>query len=529
MSDTARSGRTGRGQIMPLVALMLVAIIGMCALAVDGSNMYSQHRRLQADLDVAVKVGSARMWNVAPVTSAYTYTVQQAITASIQTLASVGYPFNPSATTISYTTDYLHGVCATNRASSINATIKLCTPPSTVSKFAGRQGFLEGFLDGDIKGFFGGVIGLDRVHMSVHATAETGGYSTPYALIGLGTGNPNGSGGSTGSEASCSILINSGGSSTYVSVYGSAVGNAMDCAQHTSTSSGTNTDVYGTADYGSTATPPSPDVRTAGRDGSNLVTPITDPFTPTTYSTPTTVFNDIEPGQPFTSPCQQQLVLKYQAGWTSSSLPSVAPSSTHYFFAPITTTAATTGLTDTIPVSIDVSGFGHDSYYFMPGCQDSSPAVSESPALYVFTNDFSSGGSTGHFSINAFDATIVLGQNVKNTGNASWTLDAPTTGPYANMAVTQAYTTSADGQVVCPSTYASPSNYPNIDFTGNSSAATVGNVNLPCANLEITGSTSVVVNGNMTGNTITVNGNGGAVVAYRSDIMPKDRGSVLVE
>src|ERR671938_438051 len=49
---------TQSGQTLPLVALMMVGIMGIAALAVDGSNAYSQQRRMQADLDMAVKVAA---------------------------------------------------------------------------------------------------------------------------------------------------------------------------------------------------------------------------------------------------------------------------------------------------------------------------------------------------------------------------------------------------------------------------------------------------------------------------------------
>ena len=69
---------TASGQILPAVALFLTALLGVCALAIDGSNMYSQRRRLQADLDVAIKVAAARMYNTSLASSVYTYTVAQA-------------------------------------------------------------------------------------------------------------------------------------------------------------------------------------------------------------------------------------------------------------------------------------------------------------------------------------------------------------------------------------------------------------------------------------------------------------------
>jgi len=359
--------RAASGQIMPMVALLMVAIIGMTAFAIDGSNMYSQHRRLQADLDIAVKVGAAVMFDAtSPSSSAYTYTVQQAITATVQTLANQGYPFTPSSSTLTPINgaDYSHGVCATNTAPSINTTIKVCNPPIN-GAFTGRVGYTEGFLGGDIKGFFGKLIGLDKTHLNVRATALTGGFSTPYGLIGLGSGNPT-------SPSNCSILIKDAGTGTVVN--GSAVGNDESCAQHSSTAAGsTSTDIYGTADYGAPFTEGNPYVPTAGRDGSNLVSPVLDPFAPPTYTTPTSTLSPLNPGASF-SPCQKTLA-QTLTGVSGATV----PSNSHYYFAPITTTA---GISTSIPVTVNLASWSNNgTYYFMPACDSSSTAPQSTCSL----------------------------------------------------------------------------------------------------------------------------------------------------
>jgi hypothetical protein len=483
----------------------------VCALAIDGSNMYSQHRRLQADLDVAVKVAAARMYDTSLASSVYTYTVEQAITSGVQTLANDGFSFNPAASTLTPISglDYLHGVCATNNASG-NVHIKICNPPLT-GPFTGTPGYTEGSLDSDVTGFFGGVLHLDTVHMSVRAVAKTGGFSTPYALIGLGNGNPT-------SPSNCSILIKDAGTGT--TVYGSAVGNYEDCAQHSSSAASTSTtDVYGTADYGLPFTEGNPLAPTAGKDGSYLVSPVTDPFTPTTYTTPTSTVgttNLVGPGQSstFTS-CQMQILQTYMPP-----APPSPASNSYYYFAPVTTT---NGITASIPVTVDISSYGNNkTIYLLPGCDNvpvGSPATYPgAPAVYVFT-----GTVPNNSQIVSYNATVMLTQGFTEPGNGTWALQAPTTDPH--MAISQAYTTNADGSVDC-SMY---SGLPSITFTGSTGVQTTGNVNLPCSNVNITGSNTTVVEGNVTANTITIQGSGGILVKYRSDWAPPNRGAELVE
>ncbi|HKC73021.1 MAG TPA: pilus assembly protein TadG-related protein [Chloroflexota bacterium] len=506
---------TASGQILPAVALFLTALLGVCALAIDGSNMYSQRRRLQADLDVAIKVAAARMYNTSLASSVYTYTVAQAMTSGVQTLANDGFSFNPAASTLTPISglDYLHGVCATNNVSG-NVHVKICNPPLT-GPFTGTPGYTEGSLDSDVTGFFGGVLHLDKVHMSVRAVARTGGFSTPYALIGLGNGNPT-------SPSNCSILIKDAGTGT--TVYGSAVGNYEDCSQHSSSAASTSTtDVYGTADYGLPFTEGNPLAPTTGKDGSYLVSPVTDPFTPTTYTTPTSTVDLVDHSQSFT-PCQRQILATYMYV-PPSTVPSSPASGSYYYFAPVTTT---NGLTTSIPVTVDISSYPNNTnVYLLPGCDNvpvGSPATYPgAPAVYVFT-----GSVPNNSQIVSYNATVMLTQGFTEPGNGTWALQAPqepTTGPLANMAISQAYATKADGSVDC-SMYAS---LPSITFTGSTGVQTTGNVNLPCSNVKVTGSNTTVVEGNVTANTITIQGSGGILVKYRSDWAPPNRGAELVE
>jgi hypothetical protein len=304
------------GQIMPMVALLMVVIIGISAFAIDGSNMYSQHRRLQADLDVAIKVGAARMYNSDLPSTAYTYTVTQAFTDVVQIFEDDGYHVTPSSTVLTPLngTDYLNGVCATNTDSSSNTTIKLCNPP-IYGPFVGKLNYLEGYLSSDVRGFFGGVIGLDRVHMSVRAVARQGGFHEPYAIIAL----------KSSPTSSCALQIQ-GGTNTQLVVYGSTMSNSESCDGGSATPN-----IYGSSDMAAiTATSPM-----TGDGGTNYgVNPVSDPYGPvpvtaTTTITPIIVAN----ASSIPSSCQNEVSTFFaQQGMTGT-----VTAGTYYFY-PYTTT-----------------------------------------------------------------------------------------------------------------------------------------------------------------------------------------------
>ena len=56
MSAAAR--RRQRGQAIVLIAIMLAVLVGMAALAIDGSRAYQSKRNLQASVDAAALAGA---------------------------------------------------------------------------------------------------------------------------------------------------------------------------------------------------------------------------------------------------------------------------------------------------------------------------------------------------------------------------------------------------------------------------------------------------------------------------------------
>src|SRR5919202_2147626 len=142
-------------QTLPLVALMMVCIMGVAALAVDGSNAYSQQRRMQADLDMAVKVAANDLPNTG-----------KAQTEATQLLTDRGY--TNSGITINVppqTAPYMQKPCPSD------------VPPPC---------YAEGFLTQNVRSFFAGVLGRQSMKISVHAVAEKGGNTwQPPQLLAL--------------------------------------------------------------------------------------------------------------------------------------------------------------------------------------------------------------------------------------------------------------------------------------------------------------------------------------------------------
>src|SRR5436309_1944728 len=117
-----RTSRAQSGQILPIVALLMVVIMAMAAFAVDGSNVYSQHRRWQADLDVGVKDAAAQLNSG----TTYSAALLQAMSGLTQTLKQDGYPASGSLSwqPMPGYSNYDHGACLNTTSG-----IKLCNPP----------------------------------------------------------------------------------------------------------------------------------------------------------------------------------------------------------------------------------------------------------------------------------------------------------------------------------------------------------------------------------------------------------------
>ncbi len=160
-----------------LVALMMVALIGMAGFAIDGSNLYSQHRRLQADLDVAVRVAAAQLYTHDSASPTYTATVTQAMTTAAQLLAQDGYPNTLTSMTSADLQPGPGGVGACSPRDT-TAGIWFCTPADTSgSPFYGNTAYLEGHISRDVPSFFG--IGIGRRRINVRAVAGQGGITNP--------------------------------------------------------------------------------------------------------------------------------------------------------------------------------------------------------------------------------------------------------------------------------------------------------------------------------------------------------------
>src|SRR4051812_6405677 len=94
------------GQVLPLLALALVALLGFAALALDGGNLYTEQRRAQAAADNAVMAAAFAQMNG---TSSPAALWQKAIDNAGQN----GYVNGPN-TTVSFLTPPAHGAYAGN-------------------------------------------------------------------------------------------------------------------------------------------------------------------------------------------------------------------------------------------------------------------------------------------------------------------------------------------------------------------------------------------------------------------------------
>lgn len=504
------------GQVMPIVALMMVVIIGMAAFAVDGSNIYAQHRKMQADLDVAVKVAAAKMFDFNPSDAAYTSTAQLAIQSAAQILQQDGYPNGIVNAVYGSSADMAvsplgTGLCGVDTG----AGIKICTPPiSSSSPFYGRFDYVEGFLDPDVHGFFGGVLGLDRVHISTRAVAWHGGADEPFAIIGLDS-----------HPGDCSIYVNDNGST--LTVHGSIHANAQSCDNGHATVDGISESVITNTSsiLGSMGT----------QNGGASV--IDNPYSPTV---PMTMANAITicssgcncPGQctatSFADPSLPSWAQGTGAGSCFSNLQAVdpylqvtPPSGVTYYLPPDAPNLPSLPWGSTAKVV----GFTalHGEYDFFPHCDNTEPDLQTS-AIYYFTSSGSQGDIETHSgpTINSFNSTFVLdpanSMLIHANGNSSdqWMLNAAINGPLQGIAM-------YENQPCTPTQ--------SVTLNGNASDAINGIVDLACANVTVTGNSSDAgfVHGALVGWQVGVQGHGTEVDWYNPEGLPPDKGSVLVE
>ncbi len=470
------------GQIMPMVALLMVVIIGMAAFAVDGSNIYSQHRKLQADLDVAVKVAASEMFDLDPSSAAYTSTAQTAISDAAQVLANDGYANTLTSPTSSGITaisgDYHNGFCGIDSA----AGITICTPPQS-GPFANapHYDYVEGKLSQNVGGFFGGVLGLGVMHIGVRAVGWHGGFHEPYALISL---DPNYSDG-------C-ILTAQGGQGLQFKVIGSIMSNTWSCITGSA-----NPTITGHSDQ-SSSNAGNVSGMIQGSSGTNSGVPqVVDPYTPVTV-TATEAVTTVDSTGSFPPECLNE-VRYYLNGITTPA------SNTTYYFPPA----------DGSPGGFDINPNSQNTFDLMPRCDGSDTG---SPGMFEVTND---SHPTGKATLNSYNSVIVFDghSDILDTGQATWHLSAPTSGPYQGIAISEARTNT---EPPCSSTYM-------VDIRGNTTSTIDGVVDTPCAHVSLGGSSTINVNGALVSYDFTAFGHDTSTVDYSPSNIPADKGSVLVE
>jgi hypothetical protein len=506
--------RAESGQIMPMVALLMVVILGMAAFALDGSNIYSQHRRMQADLDVAVKLAGAKMFNFSPGDPVYSTIATQAITSAALVLAQDGYANNLATATYPssrFTLQANGGLCGSD------AGIVLCTP-SRSGPFAGRYDTVDGTMGQDVGGFFGGVLGLGRVHISVRAVAEHGGFSEPYAIIGLDP-NPN----------DCGIVVQNTAATLITD--GSIHSNSQSCIKNgTAVITGTSESVAPTVNSNG-----DPILGSAGttNGGASIITnpysisvpqPVTDTAITICQSSCTyTSFTDASAPAWLKDPtCLSNLQ-------SVTSVSNAPPAGVTYYLPP--------------DAPGDYPPYGHTAYVdgfqqstgeydFLPHCDQSltlsaSPPISPTPAIYYFTGHTYDMKVSGQATVNSFNSVFVLsndnttlidqtGSTNGSTSHIKWVLNSPLSGPFKGMAIYE--------DQPCTATH-------NLTIVGGSNSLINGIVDAGCANVTVSGNSQDVpfINGMLIGWQVTLAGDGTAIVNYDPSGAPPDKGSVLVE
>ena len=514
--------QTATGQVLPLVALMMVAILGVAAFAIDGSNMYSQHRKLQADLDVAVKVAAAKMFNYSPTSAVYTNTAVAAIQSAAQILANDGHPNGLVNATYPMSASMQAqnggGLCGVDNT----AGIKICTPP-TDGPFRGRYDYTQGFLASDIHGYFGGVIGLDRSHESVRADAWHGGAPQPFTILSLDT-NP----------ATCGVQVQDAAGT--LMVYGSIHSNSQTCNNGTAIITGTVESVI------QSSNPISGSLGNTNGGVKILDNPYT-PSVPRPMAPAITICSSGCTATGFDDPALNLAGASWAYG--GGTLPSGSHSCFAYLNAmdPNLQLHPGPGVTYYLPPDAPnppnspwgttalVQGFSAvgGEYDFLPHCDSSDPAKQTS-AIYYFSGSPNDIKTSSGPALNSFNAAFVLDPNasvhlIQSTGNVGdqWSLQAPLNGPLQGMALYEDEPCSG-----------APMGAPgSIDMllAGSANSQINGTVDLACANLNIRGNSTNLpfINGALVAWTINIQGTGTALVKYNPLGAPPDRGSVLVE
>jgi hypothetical protein len=474
------SRRCEEGQILPLAALMMVVLVGMAALSIDGGNMYSQHRKLQSDLDSAVKVAAA---NTDPASG-----VAQAATL----LSADGYPNN-----LVYSTTGCHD----GSPGATDSGISICTPPVT-GLYKGRPGFVEGSISTDIHTFFAGVLGLAKMHVSVRAVAKHGGgHRQPYAIIGL---NP--------TASICGIQVQSG-SNVNLTASSSIYSDSQSCIKS------------GTANISGISYSVDPTDKNLGVQIGAITSTNNSPIpNPTSVDVP----------EPLTTPvitiCGSGCTYKKFSSLDSTCLndyqksgllPSDAVADTTYYFPPNPSSSIneTGAITDFVASKVED--------VFLPHCDSPDPSK-QTAGIYYFTADKTNAtdiqASSGQ-RIVSHNSSFVLDPNytlMKMSGGSYFSFDAPYNGPLKGFAIWENQPCSTTP----PQT---------LTINGGATDEITGTIDAACANIALTGSSTssvaqpLTINGAVIGWIVGAQGSGSVNITYNPGGMTSDLGSVLVE
>jgi Putative Flp pilus-assembly TadE/G-like len=480
------------GQTLPLVALMMVCIMGVAALAVDGSNAYSQQRRMQADLDMAVKVAADDL----PTTGT-------AQTDATNLLTDRGYT-NPGITinVPPQTAPYMQKSC----------------PPSIPEPC-----YAEGFLTQNVRSFFAGVLGRQSLKISVHAVAEKGGHTwQPPQLLAL---SPTGA-----SNGGCGVLAQGG-----AGVSGVLKANVHSDSQSCVKSGSIYAAGSVTSDITTAANNGYPITGTVnGSSGNGTGTFMPNPYNPGWTVPPTSTL--LLPGFPKT--CNTAGGCSYCKNYT------VNNGDTYY--AP----AFPTGVV--MPSGFQTS---HGNYDFLPYCDDPATGKATG-GIYLFKNDLklSSTSSQNAPVVKVYDSTFVFdyssGAKIDVTGGAlkmwgpgtcfnSYTSNGntdfcnPVTAT-SNIAVTSPFSGTFGSIAIWQ--YMNPpapcSNPVSGQLGGNATGTIFGIVDLACTDITVTGnsSNSSWISGALVAWDITIAGSGSGIVTQNPvDASGLPSGAVLVQ
>ena len=183
----SKQARERRGAVVPLVALSLVAIVGVVAVVIDGGLLRDNRRRVQASADGAALAAAYDL---------YQHFQQYA-----------GVDTGGSARTSAFTTASANGY--TNDTTNSVVTVNI---PPTSGNFIGMPGYAEVIIEYKQKRGFTGMWGSGRLPVRGRAVARGNWLSFPNGIIVLDPIDPNSfnaNGGSSVSVSGASVIVDS--------------------------------------------------------------------------------------------------------------------------------------------------------------------------------------------------------------------------------------------------------------------------------------------------------------------------------